>query len=214
LLSPKRVSLHVCDLLRFLQTQLNSLQKKTPGSIRHLETDAAIQGVSGWQPTYLHEAVDRIEGKVKVAEYCAIQVENRTDVRLPPWLGRLQPDSLATGPNTLSSMYNPCCTNEWKCIGGRSYAEILRHHFQVALQTRQVMNLPSKSTVRPFGARRRETVYQGLAVDVIESTAVVMSSAAWCQVHRDVITETLLEVLPDGTTWFWNYGESARRVRS
>jgi hypothetical protein len=38
---------------------------------------------------------------------------------------------------------------------------------------------------------------------MIESTAVVMSSAAWCQVHRDVITETLLEVLPDGTHLVW-----------
>jgi 23S rRNA G2069 N7-methylase RlmK/C1962 C5-methylase RlmI len=43
----------------------------------------------------------------------------------------------------------------------------------------------------------------GLAVDMIERTAVVMSSAAWCQVHRDVITETLLEVLPEGTHLVW-----------
>jgi 23S rRNA G2069 N7-methylase RlmK/C1962 C5-methylase RlmI len=81
--------------------------------------------------------------------------------------------------------------------------EILRHHFRTAIQARRALDLPNGLTDTYRLVHGEGDCLSGLAVDMIQSAAVVMSSAAWCQVHRDVITETLTEVLPENTDVVW-----------
>jgi hypothetical protein len=45
----------LCDLLLSSDAAPTPSRESSAWMFRHLETDAAIQGVSGWQPTYLHE---------------------------------------------------------------------------------------------------------------------------------------------------------------
>jgi len=51
----------------------------------------------------------------------------------------------------------------------------------------------------------------GLAVDVYGRVAVVSSSAAWVQVHRALLTDALVAVLPQGVAVVWR--RSADRLR-
>jgi 23S rRNA G2069 N7-methylase RlmK/C1962 C5-methylase RlmI len=153
------------------------------------------------------KAVDRIEGKVKVADIVQIQVEEQNkDVKAATlgW-GVYNPDSLYKVRILCHVHVQPVLHKRILKSSSAEEAmrEILSHHFRVALQTRQMMNLPSKSSDTYRLVHGEGDCLSGLAVDMIESTAVVMSSAAWCQVHRDLITETLLEVLPDGTHLVW-----------
>jgi hypothetical protein len=94
--------------------------------------------------------------------------------------------------------------------------EILRHHFQVALQTRQSDDLPVKVPIRIVWCTAKGDCLSGLAVDVIESTAVVMSSAAWCQVIAMSSQKHCWKSYLMAPLGFEDYGESAsaRRARS
>eukprot|EP00526_Cylindrotheca_closterium_P012392 CAMPEP_0113647948 /NCGR_PEP_ID=MMETSP0017_2-20120614/25410_1 /TAXON_ID=2856 /ORGANISM="Cylindrotheca closterium" /LENGTH=472 /DNA_ID=CAMNT_0000560093 /DNA_START=36 /DNA_END=1451 /DNA_ORIENTATION=+ /assembly_acc=CAM_ASM_000147 len=75
---------------------------------------------------------------------------------------------------------------------------ILKLQFEKALETRRAMGLPSSNTDTYRLVNGEGDGLSGLAVDVVGSnTAVVMSSAAWCQVHQSSILESLQEVLPD-----------------
>lgn len=152
-------------------------------------------------------AVDRIVGTVKVADIVQVQVEEeRKDVN-PATLGWgvYNPDSLYKVRMLCHTHVQPILHQRIRksSCADEALREILRHHLQVALQTRQVLNLPSKSTDTYRLVHGEGDCLSGLAVDIIESAAVVMSSAAWCQVHRDIITEVLSEVLPDGTNVVW-----------
>jgi 23S rRNA G2069 N7-methylase RlmK/C1962 C5-methylase RlmI len=153
------------------------------------------------------KAVDRIEGKVKSADLVKVQVEEQNkdaQAAVLGW-GVYNPDSLYKVRILCSTFVNPVLHKRInKCLSAEeAMREILLHHFQVALQTRKVLNLPSEKTDTYRLVHGEGDCLSGLAVDMIESTAVVMSSAGWCQVHRDVITETLMEVLPDGTNLVW-----------
>jgi 23S rRNA G2069 N7-methylase RlmK/C1962 C5-methylase RlmI len=153
-------------------------------------------------------AVDRIEGTVKSADLVKVQVEEQNkdaQAAVLGW-GVYNPDSLYKVRILCSTFVNPVLHKRiLKCPSAQeAMREILLHHFQVALQTRRVLNLPSASYTDTYRLVHGEgDCLSGLAVDMIDSTAVVMSSAGWCQVHRDVITETLLGVLPDGTNLVW-----------
>jgi 23S rRNA G2069 N7-methylase RlmK/C1962 C5-methylase RlmI len=79
---------------------------------------------------------------------------------------------------------------------------ILRHilssSFQRSLKTRRALGLPSGSTDTFRMVNGEGDSLSGLAVDVIaDKVAVVMSSAAWCEIHKDIIMETLQEVVPE-----------------
>lgn len=86
--------------------------------------------------------------------------------------------------------------------------KILQHHFSRAIQIRRALNLPSCSSSSSTKSASTITTttdtfrqvngegdqLSGLAVDVIGgNVAVVMSSAAWCQVHKDLILKCLQE---------------------
>jgi 23S rRNA G2069 N7-methylase RlmK/C1962 C5-methylase RlmI len=75
---------------------------------------------------------------------------------------------------------------------------LLATSFQNALQTRLSMGWPSSSTDTYRLVNGEGDSLSGLAVDIIGGeVAVIMSSAAWCQVHKSTIMASLQQVLPD-----------------
>lgn len=77
--------------------------------------------------------------------------------------------------------------------------KILTMNFQRALQTRRAIGLPSESKTDTYRLVNGEgDSISGLAVDVIgNKIAVVMSSAAWCEIHKSTILKSLQITLPD-----------------
>lgn len=81
---------------------------------------------------------------------------------------------------------------------------ILRHHIRKAISTRQALQLPNPGFTDTYRLINGEgDQLSGLAVDIIHSTAVVMSSAAWCEIHRSIIVECLREQLHDDIAIVW-----------
>jgi 23S rRNA G2069 N7-methylase RlmK/C1962 C5-methylase RlmI len=75
---------------------------------------------------------------------------------------------------------------------------ILKMQFKKALETRRAMGFPSCETNTYRLINGEGDGISGLAVDVVGGDiAVIMSSAAWCQVHKSTILECLQEVLPE-----------------
>ena len=72
-------------------------------------------------------------------------------------------------------------------------------NFQRSLQTRRALGLPSESNTDTYRMVNGEgDSISGLAVDVIGGKiAVIMSSAAWCEINKSVILKSLQQVLPD-----------------
>jgi 23S rRNA G2069 N7-methylase RlmK/C1962 C5-methylase RlmI len=74
---------------------------------------------------------------------------------------------------------------------------VLKDKFQKAVRIRQAMGWPSSTTDTYRLVNGEGDELSGLAVDIIGGkVAVVMSSAAWCQIYQTLITTTLEEVLP------------------
>mmetsp|Transcript_6655 Transcript_6655/g.10160 ORF Transcript_6655/g.10160 Transcript_6655/m.10160 type:complete len:565 (+) Transcript_6655:82-1776(+) len=75
---------------------------------------------------------------------------------------------------------------------------ILERKMSDAMNLRLAMNLPSESTDTYRLVNGEGDGCSGLAVDIIGgSTAIVMSSAAWCEVHKEAIVEVLEGLLND-----------------
>eukprot|EP00537_Pseudo-nitzschia_pungens_P004783 CAMPEP_0172377340 /NCGR_PEP_ID=MMETSP1060-20121228/68855_1 /TAXON_ID=37318 /ORGANISM="Pseudo-nitzschia pungens, Strain cf. cingulata" /LENGTH=653 /DNA_ID=CAMNT_0013105023 /DNA_START=632 /DNA_END=2593 /DNA_ORIENTATION=+ len=75
---------------------------------------------------------------------------------------------------------------------------ILDQNLNRALSTRIALGLPSDETDTYRLVNGEGDGLSGLAVDVVGgNVAVVMSSAAWCEIHRETILESLQEILPD-----------------
>jgi hypothetical protein len=75
---------------------------------------------------------------------------------------------------------------------------ILEHHIRRAIQLRRACDLPNSHTTDTFRLLHGEgDGVSGLAVDIINNVAVVMSSAAWCQVHQECIMGVIKTELAD-----------------
>mmetsp|Transcript_3277 Transcript_3277/g.5036 ORF Transcript_3277/g.5036 Transcript_3277/m.5036 type:complete len:566 (+) Transcript_3277:73-1770(+) len=75
---------------------------------------------------------------------------------------------------------------------------ILERKMSDAMNLRLAMNLPSESTDTYRLVNGEGDGCSGLAVDIIGgSTAIVMSSAAWCEVHKEAIVAVLEGLLKD-----------------
>ena len=75
---------------------------------------------------------------------------------------------------------------------------ILERKMSDAMNLRLAMNLPSESTDTYRLVNGEGDGCSGLAVDIIGgSTSIVMSSAAWCEVHKVAIVEVLEGLLND-----------------
>ena len=87
---------------------------------------------------------------------------------------------------------------------------ILQHHLRVAVRKRNAINLPHSGENTMFRLVNGEgDGLSGLQVDVIHTHVVVQSSAAWTEVHKDVIWNALKDVLGnDYTTIIWKVAGS------
>lgn len=154
-------------------------------------------------------AIAQVEGSVKMADLVQVQVEEENKGE------KVRRVTLGWGVYNPESLYKVrilCHTYLQQALHRKvlkssdsteALGSILNHHFQTALQARQALNLPNDSTDTYRLIHGEGDCVSGLAVDVIQSTAVVMSSAAWCEVHRELISETLKGVLPDGIDLVW-----------
>lgn len=89
----------------------------------------------------------------------------------------------------------------------RAIQAMVQHHAHVALETRRAaLNLPTTFPNESVGVYETNTYrlvngegdnLSGLAIDVIDNVAVIMSSALWCEANRDIITEVIENTLPD-----------------
>jgi hypothetical protein len=152
LLSPKRASLR---LLR--SSSLSSDAPSTSSKDKRLNVPSVIlkrtrqsRAFRDGNQLIFTRAVDRIEGTVKVADIVQVQVEEeRKDAKAATlgW-GVYNPDSLYKVRILCHTHVQPVLHKRILKSSSSEEAlrEILRHHFQVALQTRRVMNLPSEST--------------------------------------------------------------------
>jgi 23S rRNA G2069 N7-methylase RlmK/C1962 C5-methylase RlmI len=85
---------------------------------------------------------------------------------------------------------------------GEVLRSILETLLKSSLATRRALNLPSSDTDTYRLVNGEGDGLSGLAVDIIGgSVAVVMSSAAWCQVHKSVIEEILQSQLNLDIIW-------------
>mmetsp|Transcript_6228 Transcript_6228/g.15407 ORF Transcript_6228/g.15407 Transcript_6228/m.15407 type:complete len:510 (-) Transcript_6228:34-1563(-) len=77
--------------------------------------------------------------------------------------------------------------------------QILTMNFERSVQTRTALGLPLLSETDTYRLVNGEgDSLSGLAVDVVGgNAAVVMSSAAWCEIHKSTILESLQGVLPE-----------------
>jgi 23S rRNA (cytosine1962-C5)-methyltransferase len=83
--------------------------------------------------------------------------------------------------------------------------KVLMTNFQRAINTRRALSLPSKSVTDTYRLVNGEgDSISGLAVDVVgDEVAVIMSSAAWCEINQKVIIDCLKSLLPEhyGIVW-------------
>ena len=78
---------------------------------------------------------------------------------------------------------------------------ILRYKINTAIQTRRALRLPSEVTDTYRLVNGEGDGLSGLAVDVLNNLAVVMSSASWCEVHREQIETALTELTNLTVIW-------------
>jgi 23S rRNA G2069 N7-methylase RlmK/C1962 C5-methylase RlmI len=121
-----------------------------------------------------------------------------------------RPSSLAHQLHNWNKRQQPSSDEEEEDTSGRSSSSmlqlkvqeemlsvVLKDKFQKAVRIRQAMGWPSSTTDTYRLVNGEGDELSGLAVDIIGGkVAVVMSSAAWCQVYQTLITSTLEEVLP------------------
>lgn len=75
---------------------------------------------------------------------------------------------------------------------------ILELQFHKALKTREAMGFPSSDTNTYRLVNGEGDGLSGLAIDVVGSNvAVLMSSAAWCEIHKTTIMKTLQSIMPN-----------------
>ncbi|CAB9507117.1 large subunit methyltransferase I [Seminavis robusta] len=89
-------------------------------------------------------------------------------------------------------------------------AMILRHQFQAALKKRQALSLTNNHAITSMYrlVNGEGDSLSGLQVDVInQDHIVIQSSAAWCEIHKEIILETFQQVMPCPNL-IWKVAES------
>lgn len=74
---------------------------------------------------------------------------------------------------------------------------ILQHNLRMAVLKRQALNLPNESTNTYRVVHGEGDHLSGLAIDVIDSVVVIMSSAVWCQTYQTTITQVVQDHWPN-----------------
>jgi len=133
-------------------------------------------------------------------------VNSKTPTMVVGW-GLYNPSSLYRVRIILHGLLHPEMKGKFSALSSE-YGEdgeskilqrILTMNFQRSLQTRRALGLSLKSQTDTFRLVNGEgDSVSGLAVDVVGgNVAVIMSSAAWCEIHKSTILESLQEILPD-----------------
>ena len=145
--------------------------------------------------------------------------------QLQPDLYRTVQDRLMAAATTTSSAFS----DEAEDQDDNLLALILQHHIQTCLHKRLTLNLPNEDTDVFRLVNGEGDSLSGLAIDVLgvrpvhdstgnddgdgvlpyrDAAAVIMSSAAWCQIHQPIIEATVLQALPGLQTLVWKTTES------
>ena len=121
--------------------------------------------------------------------------------------GLYNPSSLYRVRIILHSLLHPEMKDEFSVLSSEFGKEgeskilerILTMNFQRCFQTRRALGLPLDSKTDTFRLVNGEgDSVSGLAVDVVGGdVAVIMSSAAWCEIHKSTILESLRKTLPE-----------------
>ena len=121
--------------------------------------------------------------------------------------GVYNPESLYRVRIILHGLLNPKMKKEFAALlsehGEKAESIILKRilskNFERSLQTRRALGLSSESMTDTFRLVNGEgDSLSGLAVDVVGgNVAVIMSSAAWCEIHKVTILESLQQILPE-----------------
>jgi 23S rRNA G2069 N7-methylase RlmK/C1962 C5-methylase RlmI len=148
-------------------------------------------------------SIGAVPSSVALADLVQVEVPASDDpknknTQLVGW-GVYNPDSMYRVRILQHALLNPHLKS--KSAGSDSATlmkSILTSQMEKALTTRQALGLPSDTTDTYRLVNGEGDGLSGLAVDVIgNKVAVIMSSAAWCQVHQSTILESLQAVLPD-----------------
>jgi 23S rRNA G2069 N7-methylase RlmK/C1962 C5-methylase RlmI len=130
---------------------------------------------------------------------------SKTPTMVVGW-GLYNPSSLYRVRLILHGLLHPEMKDEFSALSSdddegesKILKRILTMNFERSLQTRRALGLPMDSKTDTFRLVNGEgDSVSGLAVDVVGgNVAVIMSSAAWCEIHKSTILESLKETLPD-----------------
>ena len=151
-------------------------------------------------------SIAQVVGSLQVADFVQVEVpvsddKKNKNTQLVGW-GVYNPESMYRVRILCHFLLNPELTKLLKTSSSEDsdsvLAKILNMQFQKAYQTRQALGLPSPTTDTYRLINGEGDVVSGLAVDIVGGkTAVVMSSAAWCEVQKPIILECLQNILPD-----------------
>jgi len=72
---------------------------------------------------------------------------------------------------------------------------VLRSKIKDAIRARMIQNLPSSDTDSYRLVNGEGDGLSGLVVDMLGDVAVIMASAAWCELYKDTITRVITDVL-------------------
>lgn len=142
-------------------------------------------------------SIGRVPESIQLADLVQVEVPasedpNNTNTQVVGW-GVYNPESMYRVRILQHALVNSYFRDETTPM-----QSILISQMEKAVKTRQALGLPSDTTDTYRLINGEGDGLSGLAVDVIGGkVAVVMSSAAWCQVHQANILECLQTVLPD-----------------
>jgi 23S rRNA G2069 N7-methylase RlmK/C1962 C5-methylase RlmI len=108
------------------------------------------------------------------------------------------------------ALYHKITNSENRLDADYALMEIVQHHLEMALRKREALHLPTPHRTSMYRLVNGEgDGLSGLQIDVINAnTLVVQSSAAWCQVHKEIILTALKQVMPDCTNVIWKVASS------
>lgn len=148
-------------------------------------------------------SIDKVPSKIAMGDLVQVEVPASDDpsnqnTQLVGW-GVYNPESMYRIRILQHALLNPKMKNQ---IGDNSDVDflesLLNSQFKKALKTRQALGLPSETTDTYRLVNGEGDCLSGLAVDIIANrVAVIMSSAAWCQVHQPIILKCLGDLLPN-----------------
>jgi 23S rRNA G2069 N7-methylase RlmK/C1962 C5-methylase RlmI len=176
------------------------------GAIAFTAAENQLQLAELVQVKVLQEKDDKKWGNRKGYQHYDLESAPSTSTQMLGW-GVYNPFSLYRVRILCHENLEPALADKIKSLASPKDALefILLCRLKAALNTRREgLGLPNKNTDTYRLVNGEGDGLSGLAVDILGGrVAVVMSSAAWCQVHRGVIVQALKQVLPPNFEIVW-----------